>query len=81
MSGHLTREEKDLWKKEVVDYRLAAFEELKVWLKENNIQFKSNIFGIELPNMKIDNQLKVKFPGTRKSYQYNLEKIKEKITE
>jgi hypothetical protein len=79
MSGHLTREEKDLWKREVVNYRLTTFEELKKWLKMNNIQFTSDIFGITLPTMKISNQLKVTFNGSKKSYQYNLEKIKEKI--
>lgn len=81
MSGHLTREEKDKWGKEVIDFRLNAFEELKEWLRDNNIPYTSaNYYGIEVADMKISNVLKVRFNGTRKLYQYNLEKIKERLS-
>ena len=37
------------------------------------------IYGIELSIFDISNTLKVKFPNTRKEYQYNLEGIKERL--
>ncbi len=79
MSGHLTREEKDLWKKEVIDSRFADFKELKDWLKSKSINFRETNFGIELQCFDISNTLKVKFPNTRKEYQYNIDGIKERL--
>ena len=79
MSGHLTRDEKNIWKEQVINSRFSDFKELLIWLKEKNINFKETIFGIELSIFDISNTLKVKFPNTRKEYQYNLEGIKERI--
>ena len=79
MSGHLTRDEKNLWKEQVINSRFSDFKELLIWLKEKNINFKETIYGIELSIFDISNTLKVKFPNTRKEYQYNLEGIKERL--
>lgn len=80
MSGHLTREEKNQWKEDVINSRFEDFKELTKWLKEKEIQFKETIFGVELNVFNISNTLKIKFPNTRKEYQYNLEGIKERLT-
>lgn len=79
MSGHLTRDEKNIWKEQVINSRFSDFKELLIWLKEKNINFKETIFGIELSIFDISNTLKVKFPNTRKEYQYNLEGIKKRL--
>lgn len=76
MSGHLTREEKNTWKDQVINSRI---EELIKWLGEKEISFKKSIYGVELPWFAIGNTLKVNFPGSRRNYQYNLEGIKERI--
>ena len=79
MSGYLTREEKDLWKEQIINSRFEDFKELLEWLKEKGIEFNQTIYGIELRCFDISNTLKVKFSGTRKEYQYNLEKIKDRL--
>ena len=80
MSGHLTREEKDKWKEDVINSRFEDFKELTKWLKGKEIQFQETIFGVKLDIFNISNTLKIKFPNTRKEYQYNLEGIKERLT-
>ncbi len=80
MSGHLTREEKNQWKENVINSRFEDFKELIEWLKEKEIRFKETICGVELNLFDISNTLKIKFPNTRKEYQYNLEGIKERLT-
>ena len=80
MSGHLTREEKNQWKEDVINSRFEDFKELIGWLKEKEIKFKETVFGVELNLFDISSTLKVKFPNTRKEYQYNLEGIKERLT-
>jgi hypothetical protein len=79
MSGHLTREEKDHWKESVINSRFEDFKELKGWLILKNINFSENNFGIELQDFNISNTLKIKFPNTRKEYQYNIDGIKERL--
>lgn len=80
MGGHLTREEKNQWKEDVINSRFEDFKELIEWLKEKEIKFKETAFGVELNLFDISNTLKVKFTNTRKEYQYNLEGIKERLT-
>ena len=79
MSGHLTREEKNKWNEDVIKSRFDDFKELLKWLKEKEIEFVETIYGVELPLFDVSNTLKVKFPNTRKQYQYNLEGIKERL--
>jgi hypothetical protein len=79
MSGHLTREEKNLWKEQVEKSRFSDFTELKSWLKEKKVNFEEKTNGINLNKLFISDLLKVYFDGTRKGYQYNLDGIKERI--
>lgn len=79
MSGHLTREEKNLWKEQVEKSRSSDFSELKTWLKDKKVNFKEFANGVELGNFFVSDLLKVYFQGTRKGYQYNLDGIKERI--
>ena len=79
MGGYLTREEKDHWKDEILENRMLQFDELLKWLNEEKIPFTKNVMGIEVNFFQVYFDMKVKFSGTRKSYQYNLEKIKERI--
>jgi hypothetical protein len=79
MSGHLTREEKDKWKEDVINSRHDDFKELVKWLGEKGINFKETMYGVELNLFDISNTLQVNFPGSRKKYQYNLEGIKERL--
>jgi hypothetical protein len=79
MSGHLTREEKNLWKEQVEKSRFSDFNELKSWLKEKKVNFEEKTNGINLNKLFISDLLKVYFDGTRKGYQYNLDGIKERI--
>ena len=79
MSGHLTREEKNLWKEQVEESRFSDFNELRIWLKEKKINFKEFKNGVELGKYFVSDLLKVYFQGTRKGYQYNLDGIKERI--
>lgn len=80
MGGYLTREEKNKWEEDVINSRFEDFKELQKWLKEKEIQFKETIFGIELNLFNISNTLKIKFPNTRKEYQYNLDGLKKRLT-
>ena len=80
MSGHLTREEKDLWKEQVINSRFEDFKELLKWLEAKGVNFKQTSYGVELNCFDISNTLKVKFVNTRKEYQYNLEGIKERVS-
>lgn len=80
MSGHLTREEKSHWKDEVIKIRLSDGEELKKWLEQNKIPFKTNFYGISVNMMQISWTLKVKFNSSPKEYQYNLEGIKKRLS-
>lgn len=79
MGGHLTREEKDHWKEQVIKSRVSDSEELKKWLEQNKIPFTTNFYGIVVYPMQISWTLKVKFNSSRKEYQYNLEGIKKRI--
>jgi hypothetical protein len=79
MSGHLTREEKNLWKEQVEKSRFSDFTELKTWLNDKKVNFKEFGNGIELGKFFVSDLLKVYFQGTRKGYQYNLDGIKERI--
>ena len=79
MGSHLTREEKDLWKENVINSRFEDFKELTKWLKENGIKFEETTYGIKLNLFSISNTLKVGFPNSRKSYQYNLDGLKERL--
>ena len=79
MSGHLTREEKNLWKEQVEKSRSSDFIELKTWLKDKKVNFKEFANGVELGKFFVSDLLKVYFQGTRKGYQYNLDGIKERI--
>ena len=79
MSGHLTREEKNLWKEQVETSRRSDFDELKNWLIDKKVSFKEFANGVELGKYFVSDLLKVYFQGTRKGYQYNLDGIKERI--
>ena len=79
MSGHLTREEKNLWKGQVETSRRSDFDELKNWLIDKKVSFKEFANGVELGKYFVSDLLKVYFQGTRKGYQYNLDGIKERI--
>jgi hypothetical protein len=79
MSGHLSREEKNIWKEQVEKSRFSDFSELKNWLKDKKVKFKEFQNGIELGDFFVSDLLKVYFKGTRKGYQYNLDGIKERI--
>jgi hypothetical protein len=79
MSGHLTREEKNLWKDQIEQSRFSDFNELKLWLKNKGIVFEEKSNGINLNHLFISDLLKVYFDGTRKGYQYNLDSIKERL--
>lgn len=79
MSGYLTREEKDKWKEDVINSRFEDFKELLIWLKEKGIKFEETPLGVELAFFDITNTLQIKFPRSRKKYQYNLEGIKKRI--
>lgn len=80
MSSHLTREQKNIWKDEIEESRLSDFNELKKWLKTQNISHKEKANGIYFKNIFISNLLKVYFFGSKKGYQYNLQGIKERLS-
>lgn len=78
--SNLTREEKNIWKEQVITSRFEDFKTLVQWLKSKKVQFKETYSGIEMNIFDVSNTLKVKFPRTRKEYQYNLEGIIERIS-
>ena len=80
MSGHLTREEKNLWKDQVEQSRFSDFSELKSWLKSKKVEFEEIANGINVNRIFVSDLLKVYFYGTRKGYQYNLDGIKERLS-
>jgi hypothetical protein len=79
MSGHLTREQKNLWKEQVEQSRLSDFNELKLWLKKEGISFDEKVNGIKVKDLFISEFLKVYFDGTPKGYQHNLDGVKKRL--
>ena len=61
MSGHLTREEKNIWKEQVEKSRSSDFAELKNWLKDKKVNFKEFANGVELGKFFVSDLLKVYF--------------------
>jgi len=60
--------------------RLSDSESLGKWLTEKAIKHEVDSNGnYYVSGLQITNLLKVKFAGTRKMYQYNLDGVKERI--
>lgn len=74
MEGQFSRE----FREQMRENRYNDFEALIKWLIENKIPFKKECTEIEIGNIIIYDNMKVKF-GTSKKYQYNLPKLKERI--
>lgn len=81
MSSHLTRDQKNLWEKQIEESRHSDFTELKLWLTTHNVSFQEKTNGIHINNIFITNFLKVYFGNTKKGYQYNIEGIKNRLSE
>ena len=79
MGGHLTIEEKNAWKENVLESRLDDFIILKDWLKAEKIEFENHGYFIIVKNMIIEFDLKVAFSAGRKKYQYNIKKKKKRV--
>tara|TARA_R110000782_G_scaffold183938_1_gene274180 strand:- start:660 stop:908 length:249 start_codon:yes stop_codon:yes gene_type:complete len=79
MSGHLTREEKNKWKDEVLESRMNDFKTLKKQLKEKGVEYTEKTNGIHVKELFIFYDLRVCF-GSRKTYQYNLEGIIDRLS-
>lgn len=79
MSGHLTREEKNIDQAIFDKVHFEKFNDLKIWLKETEIPYQEKVDGIRLKGIFISKLLKVYFDGSRKGYQYYLEGIKERL--
>lgn len=80
MSGHLTREEKDKWKDDVLKSRFNDFCSLRLWMIEENIKFEDNEYFYDTEEMIIEYDLRVIFKTGKKKYQYNLEKLKQRLS-
>lgn len=67
-------------KDNAIAIRYADSKELEKWFIEKGIKYDKDFNGnFSIQGMDITNTLKVTFFGMRKSYQYNLEKLKERI--
>lgn len=76
MEGQFSRDFKD----QMIMNRYNDYQQLKIWLGENKIEFKDKCgFEIYVGDIVIYDNMKVGFPKSQKRYQYNLEGIKEKI--
>lgn len=74
MEGEFSRE----FKQQMRENRFSDWESLEEWLKSQNIPYSKPDFKIVVGEIHIHSNMKVSF-GSSRRYQYNLEKIKDRI--